>query len=68
VVRRGGLVRETITVRIARVRTVRGTPYATEVTATYNNPSRTNLTRCPGRLGRDAATYRGRLTSSLPRK
>jgi hypothetical protein len=65
-VNRGGLARETITVRITQVQTVGGTIFATGVSASYDNPSRTNLTRCRGRLGRDAATYSGRLARPLP--
>ena len=40
--------------------------FATELRATYVNPQRTNLTRCPGGIGHDAATYAGR-SSPLPR-
>jgi PKD repeat protein len=66
VVRHGGRATETITVRITRTTMVGATRFATAVRATYNNPSRQNLTRCPGGIGHDAATYRGQLTSPLP--
>lgn len=66
VVRHGGLVVETITVRITRIALVGRTRFATAIRATYTDLSRQNLTRCPGGIGHDAATYRGRLTSPLP--
>lgn len=66
VVRRGGLATETISVRITRSAIVGTTRFATAVTATYDNPHRTNLTRCPGGIGHDAARYQGRLASPLP--
>jgi PKD domain len=62
----GGIADETITVRITRAQMVGSTPFATAVSASYSNPSRTNLTRCPGGIGHDAAKYRGRLSSTLP--
>jgi hypothetical protein len=63
---RGGLATESITVRITVAQLVGTTRVATAIGATYANPSRTNLTRCPGGLGHDAARYHGRLTSPLP--
>ena len=62
----GGLASETITVQITATTTVGATSFATAISATYKNPSRKNLTRCPGGLGRDAARYRGQLVSGLP--
>jgi PKD repeat protein len=62
----GGLAAETVTVRITHTVLVGTTRFATALRATYNNPSRTNLTRCPGGIGRDAAVYSGRLASPLP--
>lgn len=62
----GGLATETITVRITETQLVGTTRFATAISATYRNPSRTNLTRCPGAIGHDAARYVGRLTSPLP--
>jgi hypothetical protein len=62
----GGVAPETITVRITRTQKVGTTRFATAVSATYNNPTRINQTRCPGGIGHDAARYSGRLTSPLP--
>lgn len=62
----GGLATETITVRIDHTRLVGTTRFATAISATYTNPSRRNLTRCPGGIGHDAAHYQGRLVSPLP--
>lgn len=62
----GGLALETITVKITQIQTVAGVPYATAVTASYVNPKRLNLTRCPGGIGHDAAVYTGQLSSGLP--
>jgi hypothetical protein len=64
--RHGGLATEKITVRITQTQMVGKTPSATGLSASYENPSRTNLTRCPGGIGHDAASYAGRLTSPLP--
>jgi PKD domain-containing protein len=66
VVKHGGLATATITVRITHSAIVGTTRFATAIKATYNNPRRTNLTRCPGGIGHDAASYRGRLASPLP--
>jgi hypothetical protein len=63
---RGGLALEKITVRITQIQTVAGVPYATTVSASYVNPKRLNLTRCPGGIGHDAATYTGQLSTALP--
>ena len=62
----GGLATETITVQITRTQLVGTTPFATAITATYTNPSRENLTRCPGSIGHDAAAYTGHLATPLP--
>jgi hypothetical protein len=66
VVRHGGLATEIIRVRVTRTTVVGRTPEATTLSATYDNPSRQNLTRCPGGIGRDAATYTGRVQSPPP--
>lgn len=62
----GGLATETITVQITRTELVGTTPFATAISATYTNPGRENLTRCPGAIGHDAASYNGHLASPLP--
>jgi hypothetical protein len=66
VVLHGGLARERITVRVIRAQMIGNRRYATALRANYVNPSRTNLSRCPGAIGHDAAKYDGQLTSSLP--
>lgn len=62
----GGVATETITARVTRTRLIGATRFATALSATYTNPRRANLTRCPGGIGHDAASYRGHLTSPLP--
>jgi len=64
--RHGGLATETITVRITKTQLVGATRFATAISATYTNPSRVNLTRCPGEIGHDGARYSGHLASPLP--
>ena len=59
----GGLAAEKITVRVTATSTLGPTPIATAISATYRNPWRKNLTRCPGGLGHDAARYHGQLAS-----
>jgi hypothetical protein len=50
----------TVTVHVtAAVARSTGAVVATRVSATYTNPTRTNLTRCFAVLGHDAATYHG---------
>jgi hypothetical protein len=63
---RSGVATETITVRITAAQLVGTTHFATAISATYANPSRTNLTHCSGGIGHDAVQYHGRLTSPLP--
>jgi PKD domain len=63
---RGGLATETITVRVTGTQLVGTTRFATAISATYTNPSRVNLTRCPGAIGHDAARYNGHLAGPLP--
>lgn len=65
-VRHGGVAGEKIAVEITRTATVGTTRFATAIRATYRNPWRRNLTRCPGGLGRDAARYHGKLVSGAP--
>jgi PKD domain len=62
----GGVASETIAVIVTRTRLVGTTRFATDINATYTNPSRVNRTRCPGKIGHDAARYTGRLASPLP--
>jgi hypothetical protein len=66
VIAHGGLAKETISVRITQTATVGATIFATAVSAKYDNPTRVNLTRCPGGIGHDAARYQGQLASALP--
>lgn len=66
VVPKGGVAAEKITVRITAQSTVGATTFATAIRASYRNPWRKNLTRCPGGLGHDAALYRGQLVSGAP--
>jgi hypothetical protein len=66
VVKHGGLATETITVRVVGAATLGTTRVATRLRATYTNPVRRNLTRCPGGIGHDAARYRGRRLTPLP--
>jgi PKD repeat protein len=66
VIEHGGRATEKITVRVTRTGLTGTTPFATAIAATYRNPSRVNLTRCPGGIGRDAATYRGSRVTPLP--
>jgi hypothetical protein len=66
IVDHGGVAAETITVRITATTTVGTTSFASAIKATYRNPWRKNLTRCPGGLGRDAASYQGQLVSGVP--
>jgi hypothetical protein len=58
---KGAAVPFTITVRVTAVTLFAGFVVATAVSATYTNPSRTNLTPCIAVLGHDAATYHGHL-------
>jgi PKD repeat protein len=62
----GGRATEKITVRVTHTTLIGTTPVATRIKATYQNPSRANLTRCPGGIGHDAATYGGTLTNPQP--
>lgn len=66
IVPHGGIATETIKVRVTASTMVGTTPFATAVRATYGNPARRNLTRCPGGIGHDAARYRGRRATALP--
>jgi len=65
VVAHGGLAIEQIVVWITRTQIVGSERFATAVRARYVNPSRVNLTRCPGGLGHDSARYTGRLVSPV---
>jgi hypothetical protein len=62
VIQHGGRATEKITVRVTRTVLFGTIPVATGIRAIYQNPSRVNLTSCPGGIGHDAATYRGTLT------
>ena len=66
VIQHGGRATEKITVRVTRTRLIGPTLFAAGIKATYQNPSRVNLTACPGGIGQDAAAYSGTLTSTLP--
>jgi hypothetical protein len=66
VINHGGRATEKITVRVTRTGLVGTTPFARAITATYQNPTRVNMTRCPGGIGHDAASYRGTRVSPLP--
>jgi hypothetical protein len=63
VVGHGGKATEKISVRITHTAVAGATTFATAIKATYQNPSRVNLTKCPGGIGRDGARYGGKLTS-----
>ncbi len=63
VVKHGGRATEKITVRITRTALLGTTPFATGISAIYQNPRRVNFTGCPGGLGRDAASYHGKITT-----
>jgi hypothetical protein len=65
-VKDGGVAAEKISAQITRTTTVGTITFATAIKATYRNPWRKNLTRCPGGLGRDAARYSGVLASGTP--
>ena len=58
---KGAAVPFTITVRVTAVTLFGSAVVATEISATYTNSSRTNLTPCVAALGHDAARYRGHL-------
>jgi hypothetical protein len=62
----GELVPFTITVRITNATYLFGVAVATQLSATYKNTSRVNLTRCVGVLGHDSATYQSQLGSAQP--
>jgi len=64
--RRGGLVLFSVTLTITAARTVQTTPFATAISARYDNSRRVNRTPCPGGLGRDAARYGGARLGLLP--
>jgi hypothetical protein len=59
--RRGSAVPFTITVRVTAAVLAGGQVFATQITASYTNSSRTNLTPCVAVLGHDAATYTGHI-------
>ncbi len=63
-IQHGGRATETITVRITRTRVIGTTTFAAGIKANYVNPRRVNLTKCPGGIGHDAATYGGTLTTT----
>jgi hypothetical protein len=63
-IQHGGRATEKITVRVTRTALIGTTPVAAGIKATYQNPSRVNLTRCPGGIGHDAAAYGGTLTTT----
>jgi hypothetical protein len=65
VYRRGQKIPFTITVQITQTSQVGTVAVATQISATYRNRKRSNLTPCVAVLGHDAARYRGQL-SPLP--
>ena len=62
VVHRGVSVPFTITVQITNAAIQGGVPVATQLSATYTNRSRQNLTKCVAVPGHDAAMYQGNST------
>lgn len=64
--RRGGLVFFSVTLTITAAATLQTTPFATAISARYDNSRRVNRTPCPGGLGRDAARYHGARSGLLP--
>ncbi len=57
---RGGEVRFKVTVRIRQTTSIQGKPFASKLSAKYENPKRINHTECQGQsLGRDGARYTG---------
>jgi hypothetical protein len=60
----GGRVPFTITVRVLSTHPSEGRLLAGSISATYVNPRRANLTKCPGGIGHDRARYRGTLTEA----
>jgi PKD domain-containing protein len=64
--KKGGLAPFTIAVTITKSQKVQSRSFVTRIRATYNNPRRINRTPCAGGIGRDAATYTGRLTTAVP--
>jgi PKD repeat protein len=56
-----------ITIRITAATTIGGVRFARRIAATYDNRRRSDTTRCPLGPSHDAARYRGRVTSHLPR-
>jgi hypothetical protein len=59
--RKGEAVPFTITVQVTGAELVEGVDVATNLTATYVNAARANLTRCVDIPGHDAASYTGQL-------
>jgi hypothetical protein len=64
--RRGSRARYTIGLRVTATRMIGGVRFARRVTATYDNPSRTDSTPCPLGPSHDAARYTGRLRAGAP--
>jgi len=59
--RRGSAVPFRITVRVTAAVLAGGDVFATQISASYTNSSRTNLTPCVAVLGHDAARYTGQI-------
>jgi PKD domain len=55
-----------VTLRVTAATTIGGVRFARRIAATYDNRKRSDTTRCPLGPSRDAARYRGRMTSNLP--
>jgi len=56
---RGGEVRFKVTVHVNGTRSIQGKPFASKLSAKYENPKRINHTECTGQgLGNDGASYK----------
>jgi PKD domain len=55
-----------ISMRITAASSIGGVRFARRITATYDNRTRSDTTRCPLGPSHDAARYRGQVTSHLP--
>jgi PKD domain len=66
VARHGSRAVYSITLRVTAATSIGGVRFARRIAATYDNRKRSDTTRCPLGPSRDAARYRGRVTSNLP--
>jgi len=65
VYKHGGEAKFKITVTVTKATTIQTEPFATNITARYSNAHRISHTECGGDLGRDGASYTGKV-KSLP--